>query len=85
MGQIKSSDLTDEIVAALARTDVGELSDPFERPNGATSIMVCERETTGTNIPTRDEIENRLLDQQLARASKRALRDLRSEATLVVR
>ena len=85
MGQIKSSDLTDEIVAALVRTDVGELSDPFERPNGATSIMVCERETTGSNIPTRDEIENRLLDQQLARASKRALRDLRSEATLVVR
>ena len=85
MGQIKSSDLTDEIVAALSRTDVGGLSDPFERPNGATSIMVCERETTGTNIPTRDEIENRLLDQQLARASKRALRDLRSEATLVVR
>ena len=85
MGEIKSSDLTDEIVAALERTDVGGLSDPFERPDGATSIMVCKRQTTGSDVPTRDQIEDRLLDQQLAQASKRALRDLRREATLVVR
>lgn len=85
MGEIKSSDLTDEIVAALEQTDVGGLSDPFERPNGATSIMVCQRQTTGSDIPTRDQIEDRLLDQQLAQASKRALRDLRRQATLVVR
>jgi peptidyl-prolyl cis-trans isomerase SurA len=85
MGELKSSDLTDEIVAALEKTDVGELSDPFERPDGATSIMVCKRETTGSDIPTRDQIEDRLLDQQLAQASKRALRDLRRQATLVVR
>ena len=85
MGEIKSSDLTDIIVEALERTDVGGLSDPFERPNGATSIMVCSRQTTGSDIPTRDQIEDRLLDQQLAQASKRALRDLRRQATLVVR
>lgn len=85
MGELKSSDLTDVIVAALERTDVGGLSDPFDRPDGATSIMVCKRQTTGSDIPTRDQIEDRLLDQQLAQASKRALRDLRREATLVVR
>ena len=85
MGEIKSSDLTDIIVEALERTDVGGLSDPFERPNGATSIMVCSRQTTGSDIPTRDQIENQLLDKQLAQASKRALRDLRRQATLVVR
>ncbi|MEP4052078.1 MAG: peptidylprolyl isomerase [Litorimonas sp.] len=85
MGEIKSSDLTDVIVEALGRTDVGGLSDPFDRPDGATSIMVCKRQTTGSDIPTRDQIEDRLLDQQLAQASKRALRDLRRQATLVVR
>lgn len=85
MGEIKSSDLTDQIVEALERTDVGGLSDPFERPDGATSIMICNRQTTGSDIPTRDQIEDRLLDQQLAQASKRALRDLRRQATLVVR
>lgn len=85
MGELKASDLADEIVSALERTDVGALSDPFERPDGATSIMVCKRETTGSGIPTRDAIEDRLLDQQLALASKGALRDLRRQATLVVR
>lgn len=85
MGEIKSSELTENIVAALEGTDVGGLSDPFDRPDGATSIMVCKRDTTGSDIPTRDQIEDRLLDQQLAQASKRALRDLRRQATLVVR
>jgi len=85
MGELKSSDLNEEIVTALERTDVGSLSDPFDRPNGATSIMVCDRQTTGDDIPTRDQIEDGLLDQQLAQASKRALRDLRRQATLVVR
>ncbi|GGX61626.1 chaperone SurA [Litorimonas cladophorae] len=85
MGELKSSDLNESIVTALEKTDVGSLSDPIERPTGATSIMVCKRETTGTDIPTRDQIEDRLLDQQLAQASKRALRDLRRQATLVVR
>lgn len=85
MGELKSSDLNENIVQVLEKTDVGGLSDPFERPNGATSIMICNRTTTGTDIPTRDEIEDNLLDQQLAQASKRALRDLRRQATLVVR
>ena len=85
MGELKSSDLNDDIVTALERTDVGGLSDPFDRPDGATSIMVCKRETTGSDVPTRDQIEDRLMDQQLAQASKRALRDLRRQATLVVR
>lgn len=85
MGELKASELGEDIVAALENTDVGAISDPFDRPDGATSIMVCKRETTGTDIPTRDAIEDRLLDQQLAQASKRALRDLRRQATLVVR
>jgi len=85
MGELKSSALNEEIVAALERTDVGGLSDPFERPDGATSIMVCDRATTGSDIPTRNQIEDNLLDAQLAQASKRALRDLRRQATLVVR
>ena len=85
MGDIKSSDLTDEILTVLSNTDVSALSDPIERPSGAVSIMVCSREASGSDIPTRDQIEDRLTDQQLAQASKRHLRDLRRNATVVVR
>ena len=85
MGEIKSSDLTDEVLSVLSSTDVGTLGDPIERPGGAVSIMVCSREASGSDIPTRDQIEDRLTDQQLAQASKRHLRDLRRQATVVVR
>jgi peptidyl-prolyl cis-trans isomerase SurA len=47
--------------------------------------MVCSKEITGSDIPTREAIEDRLMDQQLAQASKRHLRDLRRQATIVVR
>ena len=85
MGEIKSSDLTDEVLSVLSNTDVGSLGDPIVRPGGASSIMVCSREASGSDIPTRDQIEDRLIDQQLAQASKRHLRDLRRNATVVVR
>jgi len=85
MGELKASELNPELLDILAATNVGSLSDPIERPNGAASIMVCSREATGENIPTRDEVENRLMDQQLALASRRALRDIRRKSTVVVR
>jgi len=85
MGEIKSSELTDEVLSVLSATDVGSLGDPIARPTGAASIMVCSREASGSDIPTRDQIEDRLMDQQLAQASKRHLRDLRRKATVVVR
>ena len=85
MGELKASELNPQLIGILESTDVGSISDPVDRPNGAASIMVCSREATGSGIPTRDEIENRLMDQQLAQASRRALRDINRKATIVVR
>jgi len=85
MGEVKASEVNELILGALAATDVGSLSEPIETPGGAVSIMVCDRDVRGSNIPTRDEVENRLMDQQLASASKRHLRDLRRNATISVR
>jgi len=85
MGEVKDSDLSGEITAVLAATGVNELSDPISTPSGAVALMVCERNVTGSNIPTRTEIEERLMDKQLAQASKRHLRDLRRQATIMMR
>jgi len=85
MGEIKGSELSEDVLKVLERTDVGGLSEPIERPDGAVSIMVCSREASGSDIPTRDQVEDRLTNQQLAQASKRHLRDLRRKATVVVR
>ena len=85
MGEVKGSDMSDEITAVLASTGINELSDPISTPAGAVALMVCERNVTGSNIPTRTEIEERLMDKQLAQASKRHLRDLRRQATIMMR
>ena len=85
MGEVKSGDVNEAILGALAATDVGSLSEPIETPGGAVAIMVCDRDVRGSNVPTRDEVENRLMDDQLASASKRHLRDLRRNATISVR
>lgn len=85
MGQLKLTEMREDMAALLEPTQEGELSDPIELGDGATAIMVCERQITGSEIPTRDEIEDRLMDNQLAQASRRHLRDLRRKATISVR
>lgn len=85
MGELKSGDLTEDILALLSNTNVGEVSEPMETPAGLMALAVCKRQMKGSNIPTRDQVENRLLSQQEAQASKRHLRNLRRNATIVTR
>jgi peptidyl-prolyl cis-trans isomerase SurA len=85
MGEIKSSDLTEEILEKLAKTNIGAVSEPLETPASLVALMVCEREIRGSNIPSRDQVEDRLLSQQEAQASRRHLRNLRRNATIVTR
>ena len=85
MGEVKASDMNDEIAGLLSSTAVNEMSEPISTPAGAVALMVCKRTVTGSNIPTRKQIEDRLMDKQLAQASKRHLRDLRRKATIMMR
>ncbi len=85
MGEVKSSEVSDEILSVLSTTDVNALSAPMELTGGVMSLMVCDRRVQGSGIPTRQEVEDRLIDQQLAQSSKRYLRDLRRAATIETR
>ncbi|MEE9273456.1 MAG: peptidylprolyl isomerase [Robiginitomaculum sp.] len=85
MGEVKASDLGEEIIELLSKTNVGEVSEPLVLPTGVVGILVCDRKVRGANIPNRNQIENRLMSQQEAIASKRHLRNLRRKATIVTR
>ncbi len=85
MGEIKASELSDDIRSALEVTSVGGLSKPFVTPTQLVSVIVCDRQVKGSNIPTRAEVEDRLFAQQEAQASRRHLRDLRRKATIAIR
>jgi len=85
MGEIKAGDLTEDILALLTATNVGEVSATMEAGPSLIALMVCKREVRGSNIPSREQVENRLLSQQEAQASRRHLRDLRRKSTIVSR
>ncbi|MEL6686254.1 MAG: peptidylprolyl isomerase [Pseudomonadota bacterium] len=85
MGELKVSEMNEQLATILEATELGAMSEAIERPTGAAGIVVCEREITGSEIPTRDDVEDRLMDTQLAQASRRHLRDLRRKASISVR
>ena len=85
MGELKETAMTEQIVNALNGVEKGQISPPIEGPGAAVSFFVCDKTVTGENIPTRNQIEDRLIDQQLAQASKRHLRDLRRDASISFR
>ena len=85
MGQVKASDMTEDILSRLSGLTEGQLSEPIVTPQGIVALMICGSDVTGTDIPTRDAVENRLIDQQLAQASRKHLRDLRRKASIVTR
>lgn len=85
MGELRSSELQDEMLGYLNEVEAGEMSAPIQGPGSTVGLVVCERELTGSEIPTRNEIEDRLRDTRLAQASRRHLRDLRRKATISVR
>lgn len=82
MGEVKSSQVGGPILKILEETEVGSISDPITAPNGVMALMVCDLKIQGAGIPTRDEVENRIIDQQIAQSSRRYLRDIRRSATI---
>ena len=55
------------------------------RPTVGYSRGRCRKRQSGAEIPSAQQIENRLFGQQLAMISKRYLRDLRNSATIETR
>jgi len=86
LGSVAPSDLAPSFRDALASLSPGEISAPVRVPTGVVLLALCSRDRTGgANLPSRDQIESRLLDQQLSQISRRYLRDLRRDATIETR
>ena len=85
LGQTDVKDLAPAFQQAISGLKVGQVSDPVRTSAGLHLIALCDRHLSGVNIPSREEIESRLEDQQLDLVSRRYLRDLRSSATIETR
>lgn len=85
LGEAEIGGLSPDFQAAVAATPDGQLSQAIRTSAGLHLIMVCGRRQSGAQIPTTQQIENRLFGQQLSLISRRLLRDLRNVATVETR
>ncbi|MES1158257.1 MAG: peptidylprolyl isomerase [Terricaulis silvestris] len=85
LGQATESDLSDAIKSRVANVEAGHASPVAVDGPQASFIVVCTRVTGGGGVPTREEIENRLYEQEMSMLSDRYLRNLHREANIQVR
>jgi peptidyl-prolyl cis-trans isomerase SurA len=89
LGEMKLADLSPQMQAELAKTQAGEPTEPFLSPAGVEVIARCDERAAPVphqfHVPSRDEVERRLFQQQISMLARRYIRDLRREANVETR
>lgn len=88
LGDMKLADLSQEIQNALANTQPGEAAPPFISSAGVEIIVRCDPpvpQVTAFKMPTRDEVEQQLFEEQISTLARQYLSDLRREADVETR
>ncbi len=85
LGEAEVGELAPAFREAQESLQVGQLSQPVRTNVGLHLIMVCGRTAGGVQAPNHDQIENRLMGQQLSMISRRYMRDLRTSASIETR
>lgn len=88
LGNMKLGDLSPEIQKALAATHSGEAAMPFVSEAGIELIGRCDKKIvvqTAYVMPTRQDVENQLFQQQISAMARRYMRTLRRGVDVEVR
>ncbi|WP_420432833.1 peptidylprolyl isomerase [Hyphobacterium sp.] len=85
LGQISLDALLPEIADRLRALGPGENTGVLDTSAGQQVYFVCDRAIGGPGVPTPDEIERQLRNQQLSMFARRWLRDLQRDATIEIR
>jgi len=84
-GQVIYGDLAGDLQASLKGVETGHKT-PIEATEGDVRfLMVCNKVANEARMPSRRDIENRLIGQQVAMMARRYIRDLRRDATIEYR
>ncbi len=82
MGVLQPEQLSDPFKSAVENLDSNQSTDILDVGDNKMLLYVCERSTGGANMPTRDDIRDRLFDTEITMLAERYLRDLKREATI---
>ncbi|MBV9542233.1 MAG: peptidylprolyl isomerase [Alphaproteobacteria bacterium] len=85
---LKITDLSADIQAAINKAGPGEATAPLRSPAGIELMVRCDKPAPVINkfqLPSREEVENQLFEQQISMLARRYLRDLRRAANVEVK
>jgi peptidyl-prolyl cis-trans isomerase SurA len=88
LGDAKLADLSPQIQEAMKSTRPGEAAAPFVSEAGVELIGRCDKRIevkTAYVMPTRQQVEDQLFQNQIATLARRYLRDLKREANIQLR
>jgi peptidyl-prolyl cis-trans isomerase SurA len=85
LGQTTEADLAPAIRDRISGVGAGTATPVVVDGEQASLFVVCARQTGGGGLPDREEIENRLREQEMSMLAERYLRNLRREATIITR
>lgn len=70
---------------AIGGLKTGDVSKPIRSNEGVEMLVVCAYKPDEGGLPTAEQIDNNLYEQQLSMMARRHLRDLRRDAVVVTR
>lgn len=85
LGEIQDSDLAEDTLARIENLKKGQSTEIVRVENELVVTIVCKKTISGDDIPTMDQIEDSMHDQEIALIARRYLRDIRREAAIVKR
>jgi peptidyl-prolyl cis-trans isomerase SurA len=88
LGTVRLADLNQQTRDVLAKTEKGGVADPFRSDAGIELFVRCEKREVKQSVfqlPTREQIESQLFNEQISALARRYNRDLRRNANIDVR
>ena len=86
LGDYKVSDASEPMQKALASTKSGDVAAPFRSDAGIEIIARCDARPppprTAFALPSRDEVEGDIFQEQMSAMARRFMRDLRRDANI---
>jgi peptidyl-prolyl cis-trans isomerase SurA len=85
LGEAAETELAPEFKTVADSLKVGEVSAPVRTEAGLHLVLLCGKRAAGGDIPSKQQVEDRLYSQQISMLAQRYLRDLHNSATIETR
>lgn len=79
-GDVRLETISPALRSVVEKLPVGKPSGPLVAQDGIAVVMVCSKDTRNLGIPTRQELNERILGERIELASRQLMRDLQRRA-----